>query len=95
VSRFSIRRSFYSVFLLILTLTACQQNKSPNQSLERLPQDPVIQVYFNQNSISSYKDPYRHFNRKGDNLEQQVINTISQANSTIDLAVMECERARN
>ncbi|MBF2008462.1 MAG: phosphatidylserine/phosphatidylglycerophosphate/cardiolipin synthase family protein [Chlorogloeopsis fritschii C42_A2020_084] len=89
MSRFSIRRSFYSVFLLILTLTACQQNKSPNQSLERLPQDPVIQVYFNQNSISSYKDPYRHFNRKGDNLEQQVINTISQANSTIDLAVME------
>ncbi|MDM9385070.1 phosphatidylserine/phosphatidylglycerophosphate/cardiolipin synthase family protein [Chlorogloeopsis sp. ULAP01] len=89
MSHFSIRWSFYSVVLLILTLTACQQNKSPNQSLERLPQDPVIQVYFNQNSISSYKDPYRHFHRQGDNLEHQVINTINQANSTVDLAVME------
>lgn len=59
------------------------------ESLQPLPQDPAIQVYFNQNQAVSYEDPYRHFKRKGDNLEQQIINAINQAQSTVDLAVME------
>lgn len=63
---------------------------SPKVKLvQALPQDPAIQVYFNQNPASSYKDPYRNFIRKGDNLEQQIIDAINQANSTVDLAVME------
>lgn len=59
------------------------------ESLKPLPQDAAIQVYFNQNQAASYEDPYRHFKRKGDNLEQQIINVINQAKYTVDLAVME------
>ncbi|KYC43967.1 phospholipase [Scytonema hofmannii PCC 7110] len=63
---------------------------SPKETLLKpLPQDPAVKVYFNQNPVSSYKDPYRHFTRKGDNLEQQIIDNISQAQLTVDIAVME------
>ncbi len=61
---------------------------SPKEIL-KLPQDPAVQVYFNQNKASNYEDPYRHFTRKGDNLEQQIIDAINQAQSTVDLAVMQ------
>ena len=54
-----------------------------------LPQDAAVKVYFNQNPASKYKDPYRHFIRKGDNLEQQIIDAINLAQFTIELAVME------
>jgi len=59
------------------------------ESIKPLPQDPAIKVYFNQNQAAIYEDPYRHFKRKGDNLEQQIINAINQAQSTVDLAIME------
>lgn len=59
------------------------------KTLKPLPQDAAIQVYFNHNQISKYEDPYRHFIRKGDNLEQQMIDAINQAQSSVDLAVME------
>lgn len=54
-----------------------------------LPQDPAVKVYFNHNQASKYEDPYRHFIRTGDNLEQQIIDVINQSQSTVDLAVME------
>jgi phosphatidylserine/phosphatidylglycerophosphate/cardiolipin synthase-like enzyme len=59
------------------------------EPIKPIPQDPAIQVYFNHNQAAIYEDPYRHFKRKGDNLEQQIINAINQAQSTVDLAVME------
>jgi phosphatidylserine/phosphatidylglycerophosphate/cardiolipin synthase-like enzyme len=59
------------------------------ETLRPLPQDSAIQVYFNHNQISQYEDPYRHFIRKGDNLEQQIIEAINKAQSSVDLAVME------
>lgn len=64
---------------------------APQQSetIQPLPQDAAIKVYFNQNLAAKYKDPYRHFIRKGDNLEQQIIDAIKQAESTIDIAAME------
>ena len=34
-----------------------------------LPQDPYIQVYFNQSQASAYTDPYRRIQRHGDDLE--------------------------
>jgi len=78
-------------FLLVLGFVLFQTFKStPRQELTKpLPQDTAIQAYFNQNQSASYQDPYRHFNRPGDNLEQQAIDVISRAESTIDLAVME------
>ncbi|PSN20484.1 competence protein ComE [filamentous cyanobacterium CCP5] len=54
-----------------------------------LPQDPYIQVYFNQNQASVYTDPYRQIERYGDNLEQVIINQIQHAQSTLDIAVHE------
>ncbi|SRR5579883_203564 len=75
---------FIGGFVLVLNL-----QHSAQSSLKPLPQDPAVQVYFNHNQASSYEDPYRHFNRKGDNLEQQIVDAINKATSTVDLAVME------
>lgn len=55
----------------------------------KLPQDAAVQIYFNHNQASAYQDPYRNFTRKGDNLEQQIVDAIAGANSSVDLAVME------
>lgn len=54
-----------------------------------LPQDPAVQVYFNHNPATSYKDPYRGFIREGDNLEDQIINAIANAKTSVAVAVME------
>ncbi|MBO3459647.1 phospholipase D-like domain-containing protein [Aetokthonos hydrillicola Thurmond2011] len=71
-------------FVLVISFKS-----SPKEILKPLPQDPAVQVYFNHELASSYEDPYRHFTRKGDNLEQQIIDAINQAKSSVDLAVME------
>jgi phosphatidylserine/phosphatidylglycerophosphate/cardiolipin synthase-like enzyme len=75
--------------LLLLTLTGCQQVQSSSQLLEPLPQDPLIQVYFNNSQSSKYTEAYRQKSRFGDDLEKQIVDTISQAKSTIDIAVQE------
>jgi phosphatidylserine/phosphatidylglycerophosphate/cardiolipin synthase-like enzyme len=75
--------------LLLLTLTGCQQVQSSSQLLEPLPQDPSIQVYFNNSQSSKYTEAYRQKSRFGDDLEKQIVDTISQAKSTIDIAVQE------
>ncbi|MBF2013717.1 MAG: DUF655 domain-containing protein [Rivularia sp. T60_A2020_040] len=84
-----IHKRLYSLFLLVFALTACQQPKSDHQTLKPLPQDSLIQVYFNHSQSSEYQEPYRQKVRAGDNLEQIIIDAISQANSTIDVAVQE------
>ncbi|MFN6199446.1 MAG: DUF655 domain-containing protein [Dolichospermum sp.] len=77
------------ILLLLLTLTGCQQVQSSSQLLEPLPQDPLIQVYFNNSQSSKYTEAYRQKSRFGDDLEKQIVDTISQAKSTIDIAVQE------
>jgi phosphatidylserine/phosphatidylglycerophosphate/cardiolipin synthase-like enzyme len=86
-----LRRTIFILLLLSSGVVLVNILKpSPKVKLvQPLPQDAAIQVYFNQNPASSYEDPYRHIKRKGDNLEQQIIDAINQANSTVDLAVME------
>jgi competence ComEA-like helix-hairpin-helix protein len=88
-----IRNKFYLLFLFAFTLTACQQVKPQtqalNQGLQPLPQDPLIQVYFNHAQTSEYQEYYRTKKRLGDNLEQQIIDAIAQAKSSIDIAVQE------
>ncbi len=76
------------LYLLLIPITACQSAKS-NHTLKPLPQDSLIQVYFNHSQTSEYREPYRQKMRKGDNLEQIIIDAISQAESTIDVAVQE------
>lgn len=81
-------RLTWILFLLCLTLlTACQ--KIPQQ-LTSLPQDQFIQAYFNHRENSStYTEPYRQIERLGDNLEAVIIDEITTAKYTIDLAVQE------
>ncbi|MGB3533248.1 MAG: DUF655 domain-containing protein [Microcoleaceae cyanobacterium] len=54
-----------------------------------LPQDPFIQVYFNQSMAAVYSDPYRNQPRLGDDLEQIIVDTIAAAESRVDVAVQE------
>ncbi|MGB3509641.1 MAG: DUF655 domain-containing protein [Microcoleaceae cyanobacterium] len=78
---------------MTFSFTACV-NKQPSTqqlvpSVSPLPQEPYIEAYFNQSQASSYTEPYRKQPRLGDNLEQIIIDTISQASSTVDVAVQE------
>ena len=78
------------VFFLVCGFALVHTLKPASQlELTTLPQDPAVKVYFNQNSAAEYEDPYRHFMRKGDNLEQQIVDAIDQAQSTVDIAVMQ------
>ena len=82
-------RYFSYIFLLLFTLGGCQQVQSSNQRLAPLPQDSLIQVYFNNSQSSEYQETYRQQTRLGDDLEKQIVDTISQAKFTVDIAVQE------
>ncbi len=82
---------FVSLLLFIFSaLIACNNSVKIERS-QPLPQDPLIEVYFNLNEAkgADYRDPYRNIDRPGDNLENIIINTINSAESTIDIAVQE------
>ena len=86
----SIQRLFGYVLLLTFILTACL-NKSQKlvPPVSSLPQDPLIESYFNQSQASSYTEPLRQQTRLGDNLEEIIVNTIANATSSVDVAVQE------
>lgn len=78
--------------MMLLSLGGCFKTSSQpllQPRLELLPQDQFIQVYFNQSEASVYTEPYRQQMRFGDNLEQIIIDTIHQAELTVDVAVQE------
>jgi competence ComEA-like helix-hairpin-helix protein len=89
VQLLSIKRHFWYLFLLIFILTACKRVQSQSKRPQPLPQDLLIQVYFNHTESEEYKETYRQQTRLGDDLEKQIIDSISQAKSTIDVAVQE------
>lgn len=74
--------------LMLISLCACQR-VSQRPTLQSLLQDPLVQVYFNQSEDVRYLEPYRQKTRQGDNLETHIIDTIAQAQSTVDVAVQE------
>jgi competence ComEA-like helix-hairpin-helix protein len=74
--------------LLALMLATFQQKHSPNQP-PALPQDPLVQVYFNHTESSKYQEPYRHQIRPGEDLEQKIVEAIASAQSTVDVAIQE------
>ena len=80
-------RLYLAIFSVLLP--ACQRNQSLTGRPNPLPQDPFIQVYFNHAASSEYTEPYRKRTRTGDDLEQQIVNAIASAQSTIDVAVQE------
>jgi phosphatidylserine/phosphatidylglycerophosphate/cardiolipin synthase-like enzyme len=55
--------------------------------VEPLPQDPSVQVFFNQSEANVYTEPYRQIDRHGDNLEQVIVTAIEQSAQTVDVAV--------
>ncbi|OYE01245.1 DUF655 domain-containing protein [Nostoc sp. 'Peltigera membranacea cyanobiont' 232] len=85
----SRQRYFLYIFLLIFSLAGCQRVQSYNQRPAPLPQDPLVQVYFNHSESSEYKEPYRQQTRLGDDLEKQIVNAITEAKFTVDVAVQE------
>jgi phosphatidylserine/phosphatidylglycerophosphate/cardiolipin synthase-like enzyme len=54
--------------------------------LPPLPQDPMIQVYFNHSEAAAYTEPYRRHTRLGDDLEQVIVEAIESAQTSIDVA---------
>ncbi|MFS8118572.1 MAG: phospholipase D-like domain-containing protein [Microcoleus sp.] len=81
------------LLLLTIGLACCgqQEEEQPQSSpsLIPLPQDPLLQVYFNQSLTSTYTEPYRQQTRAGDDLEKLVMEAIATAESTVDVAVQE------
>ncbi len=81
------------LLLLTIGLAFCgqQEEEQPQLpvSLIPLPQDPLLQVYFNQSLTSTYTEPYRQQTRAGDDLEKLVMEAIASAQSTVDVAVQE------
>ena len=59
-----------------------------------LPQDPSLQIYFNQSLASSYSEFYREQTRPGDDLEEQIVQSINSARKSVDVAVQELRLPR-
>jgi phosphatidylserine/phosphatidylglycerophosphate/cardiolipin synthase-like enzyme len=76
------------LFAFLPLMTACQLAQN-QQRLAALPQDSLVQVYFNHTESVEYKEPYRQQKRRGDDLEQKIVDAIAQADSTVDVAVQE------
>ena len=74
------------ILAIAILFSACQ---AIGQRANTLPQDPLIQAYFNHNPKANYTDPYRQIKREGDNLEKIIIDTINSAQVSVDLAVQE------
>ncbi|MBH8563157.1 DUF655 domain-containing protein [Nostoc sp. CENA67] len=83
------QKKYFLIFLIILAIAACQRVQFHSKRLAALPQDPFVKVYFNHSESWEYKEPYRQQTRLGDNLEKQIVDAISQAKSTVDVAVQE------
>ncbi len=79
------------IALILGIILILKKSNSSQDQINALSQDKFIQVYFNNNQAkkAEYIEPYRHIKRKGDNLEQIIIDNINSANSTINLAVQE------
>ncbi|WAL61774.1 phospholipase D-like domain-containing protein [Thermocoleostomius sinensis] len=86
---FCLAALFLLGVLLFLGLTFLHKAPAIHSSLPRLPQDPLIEAYFNQAQTATYIDPYRRRQRSGDNLEQLIIEAINSAQASIDVAAHE------
>lgn len=94
-NRFWLKLSMLGGLLILASVVGIIFRVSPESKatlkprLSPLPQDPHIQVFFNQSESSVYTEPYRGITRYGDNLEQVIIEAIDQASVSVDIAVQE------
>lgn len=75
--------------LIVAVIAARRPSPALRPPLSPLPQDPLIQVYFNQSQAAFYTEPYRQQQRLGDDLEQVIIEAIDSAEVSVDMAVQE------
>lgn len=87
----SVRKQLLaSAFAISAVLNACREPRQPQVVRpDPLPQDPFIEVYFNQSQSSEYTEPYRQVSRSGDDLERVIVDAINNARSTVDVAIQE------
>lgn len=79
---------------LVLAIGLWRRGVALTPPLQPLPQDPLIQVYFNQSQAAAYREPYRGIERLGDDLEQVIVEAIASAQSSLDVAVQELRLPR-
>ena len=75
--------------LLFLGFSYWRQSPALLPPLAPLPQDPLIQAYFNHAETESYTDPYRQQTRLGDDLEALIVEAIDSAQVSVDVAAHE------
>ncbi|MEG4171164.1 MULTISPECIES: phospholipase D-like domain-containing protein [unclassified Microcoleus] len=87
--------------LILAGFASCQLMKPKSTEelpaapvIKALPQDPSLQVYFNQSQTSSYTEPYRQITRPGHDLEQLMVYSINSARESVDVAVQELRLPR-
>jgi len=80
--------------LLVAGLSLWRRGEAQLPLLEPLPQDPLIQAYFNQSQAARYREPYRGVERLGDDLEQVIVDGILSARRSLDVAVQELRLPR-
>lgn len=97
-----------ALLTVLLTMIGCQPTSLPDNGsvltddsgsvkltrLPTLPQDHLIQTYFNHSEAAEYLESDRQskgkpINRAGDNLEQVMIDAVTQAKTEIKIAVQE------
>ena len=85
---------------VLLTMAGCQRTSLTDNGsvkltrLPTLPQDHLIQAYFNHSEAAEYLESDRQskgqpIHRAGDNLEQVMIDAITQAKTEIKIAIQE------
>lgn len=99
VRRNAVRVGVPAVTVAALVGGAMLWRQSPEAAtlaplVEPLPQDPYVQVYFNQSEANVYTEPYRGKTRFGDDLEQVIVDTINQAETSVDIAIQELRLPR-
>ncbi|MEG4044594.1 phospholipase D-like domain-containing protein [Microcoleus sp. Pol17_C1] len=87
--------------LILASFASCQFMKPKSIEeipaapvVKALPQDPSLQVYFNQSQVSSYTEPYRQITRPGHDLEQLMVYSINSARESVDVAIEELRLPR-
>jgi phosphatidylserine/phosphatidylglycerophosphate/cardiolipin synthase-like enzyme len=85
-----------TIVILGLGVSSCQVRSGQNSpaQVSPLPQDPLMQVYFNQSQANQYKETDRQLTRSGDDLEALVVEAIESAQSSVAVAVQEIRLAK-
>jgi phosphatidylserine/phosphatidylglycerophosphate/cardiolipin synthase-like enzyme len=89
-----------ALLTVLLTMAGCQRTSLMDNGsvkltrLPTLPQDHLIQAYFNHSEAAEYLESDRQskgqpIHRAGDNLEQVMIDAVAQAKTEIKIAVQE------